>query len=232
MYQSKSFLAIIPARGGSKRLPKKNTLDLNGKPLIVWSIEAGLRSKYLDKVVVTSDDAEILGIAERSGVSVINRPVELASDTAITFDAIKHTINNVNNYDYIVLLQPTSPLRTAHHIDRAIETLFEKYADAIVSVCEVDHSPLWSNSLPKDGNLKNFFRKEMMDKRSQDLEDYYRLNGAIYICESERLLQEGSFFLKESVYVYKMSKVDSIDIDDIFDFDLASFYLSQKNKSL
>jgi len=221
VYQSKSFLAIIPARGGSKRLPKKNVLDLNGKPLIEWSIEAGLKSKYIDKVVVTSDAAEILDIAESSGVSVINRPVELASDTATTFDAIKHTINNVNNYDYIVLLQPTSPLRTAQHIDEAIEILFERSADAVVSVCEVDHSPLWSNTLPNNDNMSNFIRDDVLNKRSQDLEVYYRLNGAIYICDINRLLQEERFLLKENIFAYKMDKSVSIDIDEEIDLKIA-----------
>ncbi len=221
MYKNKNFLAIIPARGGSKRLPRKNILNLNGKPLIRWSIEAGLKSKYIDKVVVTSDDAEILGIAESSGVSVINRPVELASDTSTTFDAIKHTINNVNNYDYIVLLQPTSPLRTAQHIDEAIEILFERSADAVVSVCEVDHSPLWSNTLPNNDNMSNFIRDDVLNKRSQDLEVYYRLNGAIYICDVNRLLQEERFLLKENIFAYKMDKSVSIDIDEEIDLKIA-----------
>ncbi len=221
MYKNKKFLAIIPARGGSKRLPRKNILNLNGKPLIRWSIEAGLKSKYIDKVVVTSDDAEILGIAESSGVSVINRPVELASDTSTTFDAIKHTINNVNNYDYIVLLQPTSPLRTAQHIDEAIEILFERSADAVVSVCEVDHSPFWSNTLPNNDNMSNFIRDDVLNKRSQDLEVYYRLNGAIYICDVNRLLQEERFLLKENIFAYKMDKSVSIDIDEEIDLKIA-----------
>ncbi len=221
MYKNKKFLAIIPARGGSKRLPRKNILNLNGKPLIRWSIEAGLKSKYIDKVVVTSDDAEILGIAESSGVSVINRPVELASDTATTFDAIKHTIDNVNNYDYIVLLQPTSPLRTAQHIDEAIEILFERSADAVVSVCEVDHSPFWSNTLPNNDNMSNFIRDDVLNKRSQDLEVYYRLNGAIYICDVNRLLQEERFLLKENIFAYKMDKSVSIDIDEEIDLKIA-----------
>ena len=215
------LLAIIPARGGSKRLPRKNILNLNGKPLIRWSIEAGLKSKYIDKVVVTSDDSEILGIAESSGVSVINRPVELASDTSTTFDAIKHTINNVNNYNYIVLLQPTSPLRTAQHIDEAIEILFERSADAVVSVCEVDHSPLWSNTLPNNDNMSNFIRNDVLNKRSQDLEVYYRLNGAIYICDVNRLLQEERFLLKENIFAYKMDKSVSIDIDEEIDLKIA-----------
>jgi len=221
MIGNKKILAIIPARGGSKRLPRKNILNLNGKPLIRWSIEAGLKSKYIDKVVVTSDDAEILGIAESSGVSVINRPVELASDTSTTFDAIKHTINNVNNYNYIVLLQPTSPLRTAQHIDEAIEILFERSADAVVSVCEVDHSPLWSNTLPNNDNMSNFIRNDVLNKRSQDLEVYYRLNGAIYICDVNRLLQEERFLLKENIFAYKMDKSVSIDIDEEIDLKIA-----------
>ena len=178
---NKTFLAIIPARGGSKRLPRKNILDLCGKPLISWSIEAALKSKYISKVVVSSDDEEILNISSNFGADIIKRPYELANDTATTFDAIKHTINNLEKYDYIVLLQPTSPLRNEKHIDEAIELLEEKQADAIVSVCEMDHSPLWSNTLPEDGNMRGFLREEILNKRSQDLEKYYRLNGTIYM---------------------------------------------------
>ena len=178
---NKTFLAIIPARGGSKRLPRKNILDLCGKPLISWSIEAALKSKYISKVVVSSDDEEILNISSNFGADIIKRPYELANDTATTFDAIKHTINNLEKYDYIVLLQPTSPLRNEKHIDEAIELLEEKQADGIVSVCEMDHSPLWSNTLPEDGNMRGFLREEILNKRSQDLEKYYRLNGTIYM---------------------------------------------------
>ena len=158
---NKTFLAIIPARGGSKRLPRKNILDLCGKPLISWSIEAALKSKYISKVVVSSDDEEILNISSNFGADIIKRPYELANDTATTFDTVKHTIDNFENYDYIVLLQPTSPLRNENQIDEAIELLEEKQADAIVSVCEMDHSPLWSNTLPKDGNMRGFLREEI-----------------------------------------------------------------------
>ena len=177
------FLAIIPARGWSKRLPKKNILELHEKPLIAYTIESALKSKYINKVVVSSDDDETLEISKSFGAEFIKRPGELASDTATTFDAIKHTIDNLEEYEYVVLLQPTSPLRNEKHIDEAIEFLEEKQADAIVSVCEMDHSPLWSNTLPKDGNMNNFLRDEVLNKRSQDLEKYYRLNGAVYICK-------------------------------------------------
>ena len=218
MYKDKTFLAIIPARGGSKRLPRKNVLDLCGKPLIAWSIEAGLKSKYIDKLVVTSDDEEILDISKKFGANIIKRPDELSSDTATSFDAIKHTIDNIEKYDFIVLLQATSPLRYVKHLDEAIELLDEKNADAVVSVCEMDHSPLWSNTLDESLSMEGFLRGEVLNKRSQDLEKYYRLNGAIYICKTEKLLEEKSFFLKNNIFAYVMDKKSSVDIDEEIDF--------------
>ena len=227
MYKNKTFLAIIPARGGSKRLPRKNVLDLCGKPLIAWSIEAGLNSKYIDKVVVSSDDDEILEISKKFGAETIKRPDELASDTATTFDAIKHTIDNLEKYDYIVLLQPTSPLRNEKHINEAIELLENKNADAVVSVCEMDHSPLWSNTLPQDGKMNNFLRDEVLNKRSQDLEKYYRLNGSIYICKTEKLLKNKGFFLKDNIFAYTMDRESSVDIDEEIDFRIVKALLSK-----
>ena len=225
MYNDKTFLAIIPARGGSKRLSRKNVLDLAGKPLIAWSIEAGLNSKYIDKVVVSSDDTEILAVSKRYNAKTIVRPDELASDTATTFDAIKHTIENVEQYNYIVLLQATSPLRDAKHIDEAIALLESKNADAVVSVCEMDHSPLWSNTLDESLSMQGFLKNEVLNKRSQNLEKYYRLNGAIYICKTEKLLEEKSFFLEENIYAFKMDRERSIDIDEEIDFKMVGLYL-------
>ena len=227
MYKNKTFLGIVPARGGSKRLPRKNMLNLCGKPLIAWSIEAALKSKYISKVVVSSDDEEILNISSNFGADIIKRPYELANDTATTFDAIKHTINNLEKYDYIVLLQPTSPLRNEKHIDEAIELLEEKQADAIVSVCEMDHSPLWSNTLPEDGNMRGFLREEILNKRSQDLEKYYRLNGAVYICKTDKLLENKSFFLKDNIFAYIMDRKSSIDIDEEIDFEIAKVLINK-----
>ena len=226
MYKNKTFLAIIPARGGSKRLPRKNVLDLNGKPLIAYSIEAGLKSKYIDKVIVTSDDDEILTISERYGADTIKRPDELASDTATTFDAIKHAMENCERYDYIILLQPTSPLRNEKHIDEAIELLELKKADAVVSVCKMDHSPLWSNTLSDSLSMTGFLKDEALNQRSQDLEEYYRINGAIYICNTGKLLEEESFFLKEKIFAYKMDRESSIDIDTKIDFKMAEILIN------
>ena len=226
MYKNKTFLAIIPARGGSKRLPRKNILDLAGKPLIAWSIEAGLKSNYIDKVIVRSDDDEILNISKLYGATTIKRPLQLATDTSTTFDAIEHTIHSVEQYDYVVLLQPTSPLRDAKHIDEAIELLEKKSAHAVISVCEVAHSPLWSNTLQKDGDMSYFLKDELRNKRSQDLQKYYRLNGAIYICKTNKLLEEKSFFLRENIFAYFMDKKISIDIDEDIDFKLANIIIS------
>ncbi len=231
MYKNKTFLAIIPARGGSKRLPRKNILDLRGKPLIGWSIEAALKSKYIDKVVVTSDDNEILSIAKQFGCSTIKRPERLASDTATTFDAIKHTIEHMKRYDYIILLQPTSPLRDYKHIDNAIKLLESKKANAIVSVTEMDHSPLWSNTLSEDKNMNNFLRDEILNKRSQDLEIYYRLNGAIYICQTQKLLEEKSFFLKDSIFAYEMDRKSSVDIDEEIDFRFTELLIKEEENA-
>jgi len=223
VYKNKSFLAIIPARGGSKRLPRKNILDLNGKPLIAWSIEAGLSSKYIDKVVVTSDDDDILNLSKSLGVEILKRPDYLASDTATTFDTIKHVIEKVANYDYIILLQPTSPLRGGLHIDEAIELLENKKASAVISVCKMDHSPLWSNTIDKSLSMVGFLKDEVLNKRSQDLEKYYRLNGAIYICKTERYIEEKKFFLKDNIFAYKMDRKNSVDIDENIDLEIAKF---------
>ena len=221
MYQNKTFLAIIPARGGSKRLPRKNVLELAGKPLIGWSIEAALKSKYIDHCIVSSDDEGILSIANDFGVITIKRPHELATDKATSFDAIKHAIENSDAYDYTILLQATSPLRTAKHIDEAIELLISKHADAVISVCEMDHSPLWSNTLPNDGSIKHFLREEIKSKRSQELEKFYRLNGAIYICKTDKLLEQKSFFLDHNIYAFIMDRKSSVDIDEEIDFIIA-----------
>src|SRR3989339_1726633 len=161
MYKKKNIIAIIPARAGSKGLPGKNIRLLLGKPLISWTIEHALSSKYIDKVIVSTDDRKIAEISRKCGAAVpFIRPAKLATDKAKGIDVILHAVRwfekKRNKFDLIMLLQPTSPLRTAGDIEAAIELLFEKKAGAVVSVCETEHHPLWSNILPKDGNMKNF----------------------------------------------------------------------------
>lgn len=227
MYNGKNILGLIPARGGSKGLPRKNIKPLLGKPLITWTIEQALASKYLDRVVVSTDDKEISDISKKYGAEIpFMRPKELAEDNAKGIDVVLHAIDWLKEndkrkqYDLIMLLQPTSPLRLTEDIDMAIELLFLKEAKAIVSVCEVDHHPLWSNTLPEDGCMKNFIKKEIMNKNRQELPVFYRLNGAIYLTYCNYIKQCRSFIGKDT-FAYIMPRERSVDIDNKMDFKLA-----------
>lgn len=218
MYKGKSFLAIIPARGGSKRLPRKNVLLLSGKPLVVWSIEAALKSHYIDRLIVSSDDEEILTLAEENGAEALLRPQQLATDEASTLDVIGHVLDSIEDeYDYIVLMQATSPLRTAQHIDEAIKQLSDTNADSVISVSKAEHNPLWANVLPADGAMKGFIKDDVEGKRSQDLDTYYRLNGALYILGTQKFRTAKSLMYDKS-YAYIMPIEASIDIDSLYDF--------------
>ena len=215
---NKKYLAVIPARGGSKRLPRKNLKLLAGVPLVSWSVDAAKKSQYIDKIVVSSDDQDILELARSLGVGALKRPLCLSADTSTTVDTLIHAIREAGvGFDYLVLLQPTSPLRNEQHIDKAIELFEFKNTSSVVSVCEVDHSPLWSNTLPEDNSLKGFMRSDIMGKRSQDLDVFYRLNGAVYIVCIKKLLSEQRLIFDDS-FAFKMGKECSVDIDSIYDF--------------
>ena len=222
MINGKTILAIVPARGGSKRLPRKNILPLAGKPLILWTLEAGIKSKYVDMLVVSSDDSEIIRLSSKMDIQTIVRPKELATDEASSFSAVKHVVENIDEtFDFIILLQPTSPLRNEIDIDEALEFLVQKGADAVISVCEMEHSPLWSNTLPEDKSMEGFLKDDIKGIRSQDLPKYYRINGAIYICKTARLMNEKTFFIDDNIFAYKMDRKRSVDIDLKEDFLLA-----------
>ncbi len=226
------ILAIIPARSGSKRLVDKNIMYLQEKPLIAWSIEAAIKSKFIDRVVVSTDSFKYADIAKNYGALVpFIRKGMLALDSTPTFDVIEDVIKFYNSrqisYKYIILLQPTSPLRNEKHIDEAIELFFLKKANSIVSVCECEHSPLWTNVLSSDGSMDNFIKEDIKNLRSQDLPKYYRLNGAIFIAEISSYLKYKSFFMPNS-FAYKMSTKESIDIDTEIDFLMAEILLNKR----
>lgn len=217
--------ALIPARGGSKRLPRKNVKLFCGKPLIAWTIEAAKSSKYIDSVVVSTDDIEIKDIAEKYGASVpFLRPEYLSNDTASSFEVIKHAIEVLEidgNKHLIVLLQPTSPLRTVNNIDQALEFYLHKNASGVVSVSISEHSPMWANTLPENLSMKGFLRPEVQGKRSQDLPNYYRLNGSIYIYNAQDLLKKSRIFFDENVFAFEIQPYEAIDIDTTMDFLIA-----------
>lgn len=219
-------IAIIPARAGSKRLPNKNILKINGKSLIEWSINAALQSKYINKVIVSTDSLDIAEVARLAGAQVpFLRPKKLSTDSATTADVIANVIEYLEekneHFDNIVLLQPTSPLRTTKHIDDSIALFNAHSANSVISVTECEHSPLWCNTLPDNLSFNGFIKKSLEKKRSQDLPKYYRINGAIYIIKKESFLNEKTFFSKEKSFAFIMDSISSIDIDTKLDFIIA-----------
>lgn len=225
MYNGKRILCVIPARGGSKGIPRKNVRLFLGKPLIAWTIKSALTSRYIDKVLVSTEDKKICDIARRYKADVpFLRPKNLAGDAVPMMRVIMHVLSYFEKsrdwYDFLILLQPTSPLRTATDMDRAIEFLFKKNAHAVISVCEVDHSPYWLNVLPRDLSLRRFLKPGIENKRRQELPVFYRINGAIYLADTRFLKKKKSFFGNRS-FAYITSKENSVDIDTEFDFRVA-----------
>jgi len=231
MFEGKRILAIIPARGGSKRLPKKNLLPLGDKPLIAWSIDEAKKSKYIDTLIVSTDSKEIQEVARAFGADTpFLRPSELAADETRSIDVVIHALNfyGKDRYDCVILLQPTSPLRDIEDIDSAIEYFFQKEATSVIGVCEVEHSPLWSNTLDENRSMDNFLDAKYNNSRSQDLPVYYRINGAFYMSKSDSVLQNETFFVTNNIYAYIMSQEHSVDIDTYIDFTTAEAILKQK----
>ena len=232
MINGKKVLAIIPARAGSKRVINKNIRDLGGIPLIGWTLKDLQKSKYLDHSYVTTDSAEIQAVAKKYNVDCEPlRPASLASDTATSVDVVMDVITDKKpGYDIIVLLQPTSPFRKISDIDSALEYYIEKSATSVTSVCEVESHPSWSAQLPADNSMNEMIKK-IQSKRSQDLEAYHKLNGAIYIISVEEFKKEKSFFSPNKAFAYIMSRKDSIDIDTEEDLTFANCLVMDKNKT-
>lgn len=231
MYKGKKFLAVIPARGGSKRLPNKNILDLGGKPLVQWTIDAAENSKYIDEIIFTSDSDTILNSVKTTRTTKQKRDPKLAQDDSKSLDVVFDSLDyyGKDDIDYVMTLQPTSPLRNEKHIDDAIEQMFEKGADSIIGVCECEHSPLWANTIGDDDNMDEFTPKHLHNTRSQDLPPYFRINGALYITLLSRLKEEQTSSLKDKVFAYRMSQEDSIDIDNKLDFIIAQAVIDQSS---
>ncbi len=209
-------LAVIPARGGSKGLPRKNIANLAGKPLIAWTIEASLNSKYITKTIVSSEDEEILSVSKKYGAEVIQRPEYLASDNATSESVVKHVVDflqsDAEEFDVIALLQPTSPLRGYSDIDKAFDKLLFEGATALISVFEPEHSPLKSFKIEESGYLKGIVNNEYPFTSRQLLPKTYQSNGAIYIINLECFLDSMTFFTEKTI-PYFMPIKESIDID-------------------
>lgn len=223
-----SRIAIIPARAGSKGLPDKNIRSLAGKPLIVWSIDAALASGAFDQVVVSTDSEVYAKIAQNAGALVPGlRSPELATDQAGSAEVIIEILDKLKlNQGDFTLLQPTSPLRNSGDILNALKLFDEKHANAVVSVCEMEHSPLWSNTLDESLSLEHFIRNEAKGKRRQDLPTHYRLNGAVYIARDDFFREQKGFFGPQS-YASVMPVNRSVDIDTLYDFEFAEWSIQR-----
>lgn len=211
-------VAVIPARGGSKGIPRKNIRDVAGKPLLAWSIEAARGCPAIGRVFVSSDDDEILAVAKKFGAEPLKRPAGFATDTAGPKPVLQHALQEIKNTHevlphWVIYLQPTSPLRTARHLIQAFEMLEQAPdADALMSVYEIDNSYLKASTLDSDGFLVYASKKEFANMNRQILPKLYMPNGAIYIMRAETSLTTPRFD-GEHTLPFVMSKEDSVDLD-------------------
>jgi len=228
MFKDHRFLAVVPARGGSKGVPRKNIRIMAGKPLIEWTIEQAAQSRYIDRVIVSSEDEEICQVAKHSGAEVpFVRPMELATDTASGVDVLCHAVENAGaDYDYVVLLQPTSPLRESTDIDAAIELCVRRAVASVVSVSEATKSPYWMYQMTEGGTLSPVVENAATNR--QQLPRTYALNGAVYVLKVSQLLARRKIIDAQTLG-YVMPNERSYDIDSETDFLVCEFFKKRMN---
>jgi N-acylneuraminate cytidylyltransferase/CMP-N,N'-diacetyllegionaminic acid synthase len=231
-FQKSNCLAVIPARSGSKGIPGKNILPLLGKPLIAHTIEAARKACLIGRVLVSTDDPEIAAVATQFGAEVpFLRPAELAQDETPILLVLQHLLTQLKLSEHyepeiIVLLQPTSPLRRAGDIDRAVTLLQQTGADSVVSLCAAEHSPYWMKRLEGD-RVSPFLENVPKNVRRQDLPPVYRINGAVYATR-RRILMEQDRLLGEDTRGIVMDAESSVDIDTPLDLKIAMLILQER----
>ncbi len=223
-------IAIIPARGGSKGILKKNLQELAGKKLIDWTIEASLESSIVQRTAVTSDNDEILSHASQFDIEPIERPAELATDEASSESVIEHAIAclGLKSEDIIVLLQPTSPLRNASHIDQALQHYLEQNYESLISVSALDNKVLKGFYELEDGLIEPLSQPEFPFVPRQSLPKTYMSNGAIYVIRVEAFLRNNSFMSERTGY-FLMGQEESADIDNAEDLKSAEKVILRRN---
>ena len=232
MINRKSILAIIPARIDSKGIPQKNIKKLAGKPLIAWTIKEAKKSKYIDRLIITTDSEVIARISRKEGAETpFLRPFELALDNSSGTDVIQHTLEwfqkDKSSFDYFIYLQPTSPFRTVKHIDEAIESIMSsKQSNSLISVSIPSKHPYWMKKINKDGFLESFIETDKSYNNRQELPNVFAVNGAIYICKWNVFLKDHSFY-KGNCLPFIMDSHSSIDLDTLDDWSFAEYLLNQ-----
>ena len=229
-------IAVIPARSGSKGLPDKNIRPVNGKPLLAYTIEAAFESGCFDTVHVSTDSEHYAEIARQYGADVpFLRSTALATDTASTWDAVREVLARYDElgkqFDTMMLMQPTTPLRTGEDVKAAYTLLQKKQAKSVIAVCEVDHSPLWCDTIPDSGSMKGFGRKDLAWVNRQDLRPYYRVNGAIYLLSVNGInLPPDDEIYEDNCYALFMDRKKSVDVDSEDDLALVEFLLARREQ--
>jgi CMP-N,N'-diacetyllegionaminic acid synthase len=225
--KNNKILGIIPARGGSKGLPGKNILNLCSKPLIAWTIEEAKKSTIIDKLIVSTDDQKVAEISKEYGCEVpFKRPKRLSQDNSITDDVVIHALETINEtFEIIIILQPTSPLRTYKDIDNSLKFLIENKCQSVISMCLSDKPYEWYHSVDKKGFIKKIFNSSITNRQLSNKS--YLPNGAIYASFIDNYKINKTFYHENSMG-YIMPKNRSIDIDDILDFKIAEFLLNDQ----
>ena len=229
MYKNKKIVAIIPARGGSKGIPHKNIVKLVCRPLIVWTIEHAKNSKLIDKVCVSTDDKKIAKVCHKYGAEIIERPIELATDTSSSESALLHAIDFIEynkkfNIDIVVFLQCTSPLRERDDIDNAIRKFFLEGADSLFSCTKLEDHFIWERRKDNFVGVNHDYRNR---KRRQNIKPQYLENGSIYIFKPELIRREHNR-LGGKIAIYEMDQWKSYQVDRPDDLDICEYYIRKK----
>ena len=223
-----SVLALIPARGGSKEIKRKNIKLISGKPLINWTIETAKKAECIDRLIVSTDDEEISEIAKKSGAEVpFMRPKEISEDNTPGIEPALHTIKQIPNFEWLLLLQPTSPLRSVEDIDGIFNFCIKNNCPSAVSVCEVNKHPYHMYHMNKSFNLKPFIKDRPKLSARQDFSPLYITNGALYLAKVDWLLKNKNFIGLETLG-FTMPLSRSIDIDTMYDWNIAEQELNNK----
>ncbi len=229
MIRGRRVLGVIPARGGSKGVPGKNIRNVGGRPLIAWTIDQARHSRYIDRTIVSSDSPEILSVARECGGDVpFVRPAELAKDATPGAAPAIHAAEELIGYEYVVLLQPTSPLRTTEDIDACIELCVSSVAPAAVAVTLVAESPYWMYRIGPEERLVPLLGGSEFVTRRQDLPPIYSINGAVYVALTDWLKEKGTFITEQTVG-YAMPGERSVDLDTEDDFERLQAQLGQRH---
>lgn len=226
----KTILCVILARGGSKGVPGKNIKDLNGKPLIYYTIKSIQEAEIYDRVILSTDSTSIAEVALKYGVEVpFMRPSYLSTDDANALDAVQHALKWVETndkvYDYVQYIFPTAPLRNSKDLLNGFNMIIERSADMVISICKTDHPAQWMNTLPSNNSLKEFIKPEYRQKNNQELPASYRINGSIYIAKWRVFYNKEDWF-NQDVIGCIMPRKRSIDIDTELDFLIAECILN------